>query len=163
MSSGSGDPRSDLPVWLTGMAIGLALLLIAALSYQLGTTRGEKQAREELAAGYASPKFLKVAGVKVETAPATDDAAAKEDAKPAPSGPGLEAFKTTCGGCHTLSAAGTNGAAGPNLDMVKPDDALVVTAIENGGSGSGSMPKDLLKGKEAEEVAKFVSEYAGQQ
>ena len=35
MSSGSGDPRSDLPVWLTGMAIGLALLLIAALSYQL--------------------------------------------------------------------------------------------------------------------------------
>ena len=162
MSSGSGDPRSDLPVWLTGMAIGLALLLIAALSYQLGTARGEKQARKELAAGYASPKFLKVAGVKVDAAPAADGAA-KEEKKPAPSGPGLAAFKTTCGGCHTLGAAGTSGASGPNLDMVKPDDALVVTAIAKGGAGSGAMPKALLKGKEGQEVAKFVSEYAGQQ
>ncbi len=26
-----------------------------------------------------------------------------------------------CGGCHALSAAGSNGTAGPSLDALKPD------------------------------------------
>jgi mono/diheme cytochrome c family protein len=29
-------------------------------------------------------------------------------------------FTTNCGGCHTLSAAGTTGAVGPNLDQALP-------------------------------------------
>lgn len=155
----SGDPRSDLPTWLAGMAIGLALILIATLSYQLGHSRGEKDANKAIASKYANPKFIKIAGVKVD---AGAGAAKPEAKKPAPSGPGLEDFKTTCGGCHTLAAAGTSGTTGPNLDTVKPTDPVVLKAIKDGGLTGTTMPANLLKGKQAQEVAKFVSEYAGQ-
>lgn len=158
----SGDPKSDLPTWLYGMAIGLALILLVVLSYELGQSRGEKEAREAIAAGYTDAEFLKLAGVKVKKAEAESAAPAAEE-KPKPSGPGLESFKTTCGGCHTLAAAGTSGTSGPNLDQIKPDDALVHQAIANGGSGTGAMPKGLLSGKQADAVAEFVAEYAGQQ
>ena len=31
---------------------------------------------------------------------------------------GAQVFKSNCGSCHTLSAAGTSGQVGPNLDNV---------------------------------------------
>src|SRR5215207_516920 len=43
-------------------------------------------------------------------------------------------FATTCGGCHTLKAAGTGGQVGPNLDQLKPDAEQVKTAIKEGPS-----------------------------
>ena len=67
-------------------------------------------------------------------------------------------FATTCGGCHTLKAAGTNGQVGPNLDELKPDAAAVKEAIERGPS---VMPENLLKGAEADAVAKYVADNAG--
>ena len=67
-------------------------------------------------------------------------------------------FSDTCGGCHTLGAAGTQGQSGPNLDELKPDAARVKTAIEEGPS---IMPADLLKGAQADEVAKYVADNAG--
>src|SRR3990170_3169042 len=42
-----------------------------------------------------------------------------------------------CGGCHTLQAAGTSGASGPNLDGLRPDAATVEAAVR---SGTGGMP-----------------------
>ena len=59
---------------------------------------------------------------------------------PAPAGDaaaGKAVFTTNCGGCHTLSDAGTTGTVGPNLDDVKPDAATVSTQVINGG---GAMP-----------------------
>jgi hypothetical protein len=70
-------------------------------------------------------------------------------------------FTQTCGTCHTLSDAGTSGAVGPNLDTLKPDKARVEAAIKNGGAGSGQMPAGLLAGKEATDVADYVSSVAG--
>lgn len=67
-------------------------------------------------------------------------------------------FSSTCGGCHTLSAAGTSGKIGPDLDELKPDAARVTTAIEN---GPGSMPENLLTGGDAQEVADYVAANAG--
>ena len=69
-----------------------------------------------------------------------------------------ETFSTTCGGCHTLSAAGTEGQTGPNLDELRPDAARVKAAIEQGPS---IMPEDLLAGAKADEVAQYVAENAG--
>ena len=69
-----------------------------------------------------------------------------------------ETFATTCGGCHTLKAAGTNGQVGPNLDQLKPDAAEVKDAIKRGPS---VMPENLLKGAQADEVAQYVAENAG--
>jgi sulfite dehydrogenase len=94
---------------------------------------------------------------------ATD--AARTTVEPAdPDGPltpaeehGRELFVGTCGACHTLDAAGTQGAIGPNLDELQADRERVLRAIEQGGTGSGSMPPDLYKGKDAQDVAEFVA------
>jgi mono/diheme cytochrome c family protein len=83
---------------------------------------------------------------------------------------GKELFVTNCGSCHTLYKAGTDGVVGPNLDELlappspTPADAStieprVLSAIENGVGGR--MPKGILTGPQAEEVAKFVAQVAG--
>jgi cytochrome c6 len=61
-----------------------------------------------------------------------------------------------CGGCHTFSAAGSNGAVGPNLDDAAPSYDAVVEQVTNGG---GAMPsfKDELSEQEIRDVAAFVS------
>jgi cytochrome c551 len=71
---------------------------------------------------------------------------------------GRELFAETCGSCHTLEAAGTEGQIGPNLDEAQVDREQVLRAIEIGGAGSGNMPPNLLQGKDAEDVATFVAE-----
>lgn len=71
---------------------------------------------------------------------------------------GAELFKQRCGNCHTLAAADTSGQIGPNLDELRPDEARVLAAIEEGPS---AMPPNLLQGAEAEAVARFVAENAG--
>jgi mono/diheme cytochrome c family protein len=81
---------------------------------------------------------------------------------------GEELFATHCSGCHTLTAAGTQGSGnrsvrtqGPNLDQRTEtyDDALF--AIQNGGFSGAIMPQNILVDEEAEEVARFVARYAG--
>jgi mono/diheme cytochrome c family protein len=83
---------------------------------------------------------------------------------------GKELFVTNCGACHTLAKAGTDGVVGPNLDdllappsATPPDPATikprVLSAIENGVAGR--MPKGVLSGQQADQVATFVSQVAG--
>jgi mono/diheme cytochrome c family protein len=81
---------------------------------------------------------------------------------------GAELFATHCSGCHTLSAAGTQGSGnrgertqGPNLNQrtEEYDDALF--AIQNGGFSGAIMPQNIVVGDEAKAVAKFVAKYAG--
>jgi cytochrome c oxidase subunit 1 len=76
-------------------------------------------------------------------------------------GPGRQLFVQSCGGCHALSAAGSSGTAGPDLDELKPSRARVLAAIEIGGTGSGRMPPKLLPPADAERVAAFVAKAAG--
>jgi mono/diheme cytochrome c family protein len=82
---------------------------------------------------------------------------------------GAELFATHCSGCHTLSAAGSQGSGnrgertqGPNLNqrVETYDDALF--AIQNGGFSGAIMPQNIVVGDEAEAVAKFVAKYAGE-
>jgi mono/diheme cytochrome c family protein len=79
----------------------------------------------------------------------------------AASAEGKQIFTQSCGTCHTLSDAGTNGTVGPNLDQLKPDKARVENAIKNGGAGTGAMPANIVTGSEAEAVATYVSSVAG--
>lgn len=74
---------------------------------------------------------------------------------------GKQIFTQSCGTCHTLADAGTSGTVGPNLDELKPDKDRVLTAIENGGAGTGAMPANIVTGKEAEAVATYVASVAG--
>ena len=68
---------------------------------------------------------------------------------------GKAVFTANCGGCHTLSDAGTTGAVGPNLDQTKPILATVVDRVVN---GKGTMPpfKGRLKDVQIADVAAYV-------
>ncbi len=84
----------------------------------------------------------------------------------APAGEGDAAAGATiyqsagCGGCHTMAAAGSAGAVGPNLDDLKPSYDAVMTQVTNGGGGmpafSGSLSADDIKN-----VSAYVSQNAG--
>jgi mono/diheme cytochrome c family protein len=83
---------------------------------------------------------------------------------------GAVSFAQHCSGCHTLSAAGTQGSGnrgqrtqGPNLDQRQESYEDVIFAIQNGGFSGAIMPQNIVVGKEAEEVAKFVAKYAGEE
>jgi mono/diheme cytochrome c family protein len=75
---------------------------------------------------------------------------------------GKQLFQQNCGTCHTLADAGTSGKIGPVLDDLKPDKQVVLGAIKNGGAGSGTMPANIVTGKDADAVATYVSTVAGQ-
>ena len=85
-----------------------------------------------------------------------------------PNHEGAVLFATHCSGCHTLSAAGTQGSGnrgertqGPNLNQREETVNDVLYAIHNGGFSGAIMPQNIVVGKEAEEVADFVAKYAG--
>ncbi len=86
---------------------------------------------------------------------------------------GAELFAARCSGCHTLSAAGTEGSKptrevnsrdrtdGPNLDQRKMSYEDTLTAIRGGGYSGAVMPGNIVVGEDAEAVARFVAEYSG--
>ena len=83
---------------------------------------------------------------------------------------GRDLFARACGVCHTLAGAKAVGRIGPNLDKRVGDEiatdsgrrALVLNAIEEGRArGLGQMPAGLYQGREAQEVAEFVTAVAG--
>ena len=89
---------------------------------------------------------------------------------------GRELFGLHCGVCHTLSAANAVGKVGPNLDVIKPSESLVLHTINYGclqsppsGDtsqsclGEGVMPANIYQGQQATDVAKFVAQVAGRE
>lgn len=102
---------------------------------------------------------------------------------------GQQLFTASCGTCHTLSAAGTNGTIGPNLDnafAASVEEGYPQSVVENVvldqirlGSGPGpiatysngqlgnykeltQMPANIVKGQDALDVAAYVASVAGQ-
>lgn len=79
-------------------------------------------------------------------------------------------FQKTCGGCHTLSHAGTSGTSGPNLDDAFRQaraDGYKSTSIQGlvdywirYPNTLGVMPQMLLKGQDAQDVAAYVAAVA---
>jgi cbb3-type cytochrome c oxidase subunit III len=95
---------------------------------------------------------------------------------------GKALFVQQCGGCHTLSAAGTTGKVGPNLDdsfaQARSEGfkesairAIVhdqikypgqySTAANNPNFLQANMPANLVTGKNADDVAAYVAANAG--
>ena len=77
---------------------------------------------------------------------------------------GQELFVQNCGSCHTFHAAGTIGQIGPDLNDIAINEADVLHAIRTGGGPhshgaggkTGNMPRNLVTGKDAQDVAAFV-------
>ena len=85
---------------------------------------------------------------------------------------GKELFIQKCGSCHTLARAKTKGVQGPNLDEAfgparasglgaHTVQGVVLDQIANVRRNS-TMPKDLVKGQDARDVAAYVGAVAGQ-
>jgi cbb3-type cytochrome c oxidase subunit III len=101
---------------------------------------------------------------------------------------GQQLFTTNCGTCHTLSAAGTTGTIGPNLDNAfaasvaegYPQSTVENVVLDQIRLGSGpiatyttvkngrgltpqtQMPANIVKGQDAINVAAYVASVAGQ-
>jgi mono/diheme cytochrome c family protein len=102
---------------------------------------------------FAGPRV--VAEDKPE-AQATKPAAAGAAPAATPAADGKAVFTDTCGSCHTLSAAGTSGTVGPNLDDVSLD-ASAIEDIVRGGRGGMPAFGDKLSDDEVSAVAAFVA------
>lgn len=86
---------------------------------------------------------------------------------------GAELFLQRCSGCHSLATVGAQGSAvsikdrvrtnGPNFNFRKEQYNQVMYAIRNGGFSGAIMPQNIVVGREAEEVARFLAKYAGLQ
>jgi cbb3-type cytochrome c oxidase subunit III len=89
---------------------------------------------------------------------------------------GQQLFSEKCGGCHTLRAAGTSGQIGPNLDdafaQARADGVEESTVREvvrrqiqypvpsDVSVDVPPMPKNLVKGEDADSVATYVASVA---
>jgi len=95
----------------------------------------------------------------------TTDTTETETTTPAAEGDpvaGKEIFlgASACGGCHTLSDAGTTGAVGPNLDDSQPSAELVTDRVTNGQGGMPSFSSTLSE-QQIADVAAYISSVAG--
>src|SRR4051794_3126315 len=75
---------------------------------------------------------------------------------------GRSLFHSYCSYCHTLSAANSVAQVGPNLDVLRPPEALVKDAVMHGRArGNGAMGRNLVTGKDLDDVASFVARAVG--
>lgn len=91
---------------------------------------------------------------------------------------GKTLFVTSCGGCHTMTDAGTTGVVGPNLDDAFSSsrqqgfqDSIFYGIVKRWiamapqpplpGSYPQAMPQNLVIGTDAENVAAYVATFAG--
>jgi cbb3-type cytochrome c oxidase subunit III len=94
----------------------------------------------------------------------------KAPSKGADQANGQKLFKSTCGGCHVLAAAGSQGTTGPNLDDAfsgSKKQGFKLSTIENVvldqiREANPPMPKNLVRGQDALDVSAYVAAVSGQ-
>jgi cytochrome c551 len=86
---------------------------------------------------------------------------------------GAHLFAERCSGCHTINSAGARGSKpekqrssgertnGPNFNVRKENKDDILYAIRNGGFSGAIMPANVVVGSDAEDVANYLSKYAG--
>jgi mono/diheme cytochrome c family protein len=84
---------------------------------------------------------------------------------------GAALFAARCAGCHNLDVVGAQGGAqevhdrertdGPNFNVRRETRDNVLYAIRNGGFSGAIMPENIVVGRDAQDVAAFLSRYAG--
>ena len=149
-TSADANDGTDAAAWIIGFGAGGVVLALLMFAYTIGFNRGEDEGRKQAEAG--TPPAAETRNAGDETAPETE----------ATNGPARELFVAQCGSCHVLAAAETEGTIGPDLDQLGVDEARALAAIENGGTGAGQMPANLLSGTEAEDVAAYIAGIADQ-
>jgi mono/diheme cytochrome c family protein len=116
-----------------------------------------------LLAAAAAAAALLVSGCGAVGHEEIDRAAAKSPAA-------KQLFTQNCGGCHILKDAGTQGVTGPNLDdawACADQQGFARSTWRDVVRGqidyaSPPMPRELVKGDDADAVADYVGTVAGQ-
>ena len=129
----------------------VAVLLLAALALLLaGCSEGTVEATPETVVGEVPTETTETGSEDLPALALTGDAAS-----------GKSVFESAgCGACHTMSAAGSSGTVGPNLDDAKPSYELAVTRITKGQGGMPSF-EDQLEPQQIADVAQYVVESTG--
>jgi len=121
-----------------------SFLLVLVLAVAGGIALGVRAGNEQRTKGFEEP---------------TTQAAAppfQSEQETARGRPVKDVFAHTCGTCHSLRAAGVTGGIGPDLDRAVLTTAQVRQMIRT-GSLDTVMPKNLLVGRDADRVARYVS------
>jgi mono/diheme cytochrome c family protein len=139
----------DFPGNRLGLFIGITALLFAATMAGVVVFAKEEEGGQhaEATETHATETGEEPATTEAPPPAAEGDAAAGESV-----------FASAgCGACHTLEAAGSSGAVGPNLDQSQPDAELVEDRVRN---GSGAMPafEGQLDDGQIADVTAFVVE-----
>jgi outer membrane protein assembly factor BamB len=156
-STGATVWKSKLPAWSIAPVTISGDYVITGAGY--ANSKGDKPAIVAYklggtAASGTSPTSTSTTSTSTSTTSSSAAAAVSLKA-------GMKVFETVgCATCHTLAAAGSTGTVGPNLDQLKPSDALVVHQVTNGGGGMPAFGSTLSK-TQIEAVAKYVSTVAG--
>jgi mono/diheme cytochrome c family protein len=168
------------PAVITALAFVITFIVVGLVVVAAAFSGGRRSSERPSGPSRRNRRFVGlIVGVLVVLlgvlVPALVIAAAK-DSDEAPGGVqltaaeehGREVFADRCATCHTLKAANAVGKVGPNLDQLvggldpKGQKAFVLSAIKEGRArGQGQMPKDLVDGQDAQDVAAFVSATAG--
>jgi mono/diheme cytochrome c family protein len=131
----------------------IAGLLVAVAVVGVAIWLGVRQGREQSEQGFESPP-----SAQAPVPPPPPPAPFRSDQDQVRNLSTKAAFGHSCGTCHTLRAAGVKGILGPDLDTLpeKLTFARVREQIRNGSLDS-SMPANLLTGKDADRVARYVA------
>lgn len=129
--------RLLLAGWLAFLAVGgvVAAIVLVSSSEESGSARSEL-----LQTGVPTTTIE----TNLEPTPTGDPAA------------GRAVFAAAgCGNCHTLSAAGSTGTIGPDLDTRTPNYVLFREQVQTGGGGMPAYA-GILTAQEIEDVVAFV-------
>ncbi len=100
------------------------------------------------------------ASVPSTPAPTTSEKSDSKDSGASADAEGKQVFVANCSTCHTLSDAGANGMAGPNLDELQPGEAAVKAKVTNGGGGMPAF-SGTLDQAQIDAVSAYVASAAG--
>lgn len=129
---------------------------IAAVAKFVSTSAGKKGVTPPPAATTAAKTTAPAATTSAPAAaPATP--AAPETLLGDPVAGAAVFTSSGCGACHTLAAAGSNGAVGPNLDGRKPTQLSVKAVVQAGAiAGGAQMPAFNLSATDLNNLAAYV-------
>jgi mono/diheme cytochrome c family protein len=138
-----GGPGPLARVWAVARKYSFAIVLVLAIGG--GVALGLRQGNS-----------ANDAGVGDATTAATTQAPFQSEQDTAKGEPVKDVFAHACGACHTLRRANVKGIIGPDLDKAVLTTAGVRRMIAT-GSLDTVMPKNILVGKDADRVAKYVA------
>jgi mono/diheme cytochrome c family protein len=149
------------------VVLGLGVLLVAMRATRRSRTEARESKGSRRLFGLGAAVFFIGLGAVVPAAVMINDSKADDNARGGvdltkAQVAGRQMFAHNCSTCHTLATSNAVGLVGPDLDQMRPNEALVLDAIKSGRArGMGQMPAELVTGPEARDVASYVAAVAG--